>query len=88
MRRVGYAFVRPPGKTDAVGAEGLEQLAGDNADGSDSRILLEGNDVMPLHILHLVWSPDGRRLALDSGRTESTYVVNADGSGSRSSALP
>jgi Tol biopolymer transport system component len=55
-----------------------------NADGGDPHALLD--DAMPGFgfIFHLVWSPDGTRLAFDvkhgSGTTDGIYVVDADGS--------
>jgi Tol biopolymer transport system component len=53
-----------------------------NADGSGSRVLLDGLDAGKVaHPEHLVWSPDGKRLAVDFGRSRSIYVLGADGSG-------
>jgi WD40 repeat protein len=54
-----------------------------DADGGDPHVLLD--DKLPGFIHHLVWSPDGTRLAFDLeayGSTEMTgiYVVDADGS--------
>jgi dipeptidyl aminopeptidase/acylaminoacyl peptidase len=54
-----------------------------DADGSDLHVLLD--DPLPGFIRHLVWSPDGTRLAFDIedyGDTERTgiYVVHAAGS--------
>jgi dipeptidyl aminopeptidase/acylaminoacyl peptidase len=54
-----------------------------DADGSDPHVMLD--HPLPGFIRHLVWSPDGTRLAFDIevyGDTERTgiYVVDADGS--------
>jgi hypothetical protein len=50
-----------------------------NADGSGSRVLFTDRRFYGLHMDHLVWSPDGTRLAFDADG--EIYTVGADGSG-------
>ena len=73
---------------DGAGAsrEGLvHQLRVMNADGSDSRILVDDLEADTAwspdgDIYNLAWSPDGERLAFGL-RSKGIYVVGADGSG-------
>ena len=56
--------------------DGPSQLRVMNADGSGTRVLLDGTGY---HIYNLDWSPDGERLAW--GSASGIFVVDADGSG-------
>src|SRR5205823_6252471 len=53
-----------------------------NADGGDRHLLVDNEVTSEGHVLGLVWSPDGERLAFSLRRDQGgIYTIRADGTG-------